>query len=381
MHKWAKVGTLFITLSLLTAVPAQTEGDQRVFNLAMSPISSASRVYRNLTEIELYRDVAPRTDDTVEVEVRGFTDSPAMDVPVPEYQVQSNEVNKVMVPDIPVQGYDLRPDRSCPRIRTSLNFSYTMGSGIDIDQCLRKNMYFQLLYPLYDASKYADNESMVRMVESTENIEVQQNESASITSVARIFNEDSKFYVSVNYFFSMSFMFVKGSKYVGYWVRTLLSVNRTELFEGIFQYYKFPTLYVDYGMIEEVVYDTETNWVVLYKSDLWMETLFANRTFSPPIGELRGFARNFTFVDPSYGIESIAELTKMLELNPPVTTMEDLHLRYWATSTTERVDQPSLPDYVLAIPPMILGIMLITYLIRRRRRRLKKVWRVLYPES
>ncbi len=381
MHKWVKVGTLLITLSLLTAVPAQTEGDQRVFNLAMSPISSAARVYRNLTEIELYRDVVPRTDDTVEVEVRGFTDSPAMDVPVPEYQVQSNEVNKVMVPDIPVQGYDLRPDRSCPQIRTSLNFSYIMGRGIDLDQCLRKNMYFQLLYPLYDASKYADNESMVRMVESTENIEVQQNESASITSVARIFNEDSKFYVSVNYFFSMSFMFVKGSKYVGYWVRTLLSVNRTELFEGIFQYYKFPTLYVDYGMIEEVVYDTETNWVVLYKSDLWMETLFANRTFSPPIGELRGFARNFTFVDPSYGIESIAELTKMLELNPPVTTMEDLHLRYWATSTTERVDQPSLPDYVLAIPPMILGIMLITYLIRRRRRRLKKVWRVLYPES
>ncbi len=294
----------------------------------------------------------------------GFEEGVFLTVPVPRYLLTSDARNETVIADLTVPGYDDILDTSCPEIRQGLAFPFWLGESLDT--CLRENMYYHALSPIFRASTFPQNETIAQVVSEFNNTRISVEEELSLQYLTGTFGERSDDTRDLYTYYAV-ITFVTDDDYVGYSVTAWMFLNRTEVLTSIMSETSPPTTYGRWLTGEAVLYDRSTGWMVLYWGNTTSELIFSGLNSTDSVVS-QYLTTEVSIIDRSHGFESIYDFLDQHQIN--IST----YLQHPTSPVAS-----FLSGVPLAVVVVSTGVIL--YSLRRWRRSRKGVRRELYPEQ
>lgn len=349
---------------LLLPVPGLQLGDTRTYRYSEREGSVSSDIYRNLTQVVTTYSEVSGGDELLNVRFLGFEEGVFLTVPVPRYLLTSDARNETVIADLTVPGYDDILDTSCPEIRQGLAFPFWLGESLDT--CLRENMYYHALSPIFRASTFPQNETIAQVVSEFNNTRISVEEELSLQYLTGTFGERSDDTRDLYTYYAV-ITFVTDDDYVGYSVTAWMFLNRTEVLTSIMSETSPPTTYGRWLTGEAVLYDRSTGWMVLYWGNTTSELIFSGLNSTDSVVS-QYLTTEVSIIDRSHGFESIYDFLDQHQIN--IST----YLQHPTSPVAS-----FLSGVPLAVVVVSTGVIL--YSLRRWRRSRKGVRRELYPEQ
>lgn len=349
---------------LLLPVPGLQLGDTRTYRYSEREGSVSSDIYRDLTQVVTTYSEVSGGDELLNVRFLGFEEGVFLTVPVPRYLLTSDARNETVIADLTVPGYDDILDTSCPEIRQGLAFPFWLGESLDT--CLRENMYYHALSPIFRASTFPQNETIAQVVSEFNNTRISVEEELSLQYLTGTFGERSDDTRDLYTYYAV-ITFVTDDDYVGYSVTAWMFLNRTEVLTSIMSETSPPTTYGRWLTGEAVLYDRSTGWMVLYWGNTTSELIFSGLNSTDSVVS-QYLTTEVSIIDRSHGFESIYDFLDQHQIN--IST----YLQHPTSPVAS-----FLSGVPLAVVVVSTGVIL--YSLRRWRRSRKGVRRELYPEQ
>ncbi len=355
-----------LLIFLLLPVPGLQPGDTRTYRYSEREGSVSSNIYRNLTSVVTTYSEVSGSDELLNVRFLGFEEGVFLTVPVPRYLLTSDARNETVIADLTVPGYDDILDTSCPEIRQGLAFPFWLGESLDT--CLRENMYYHALSPIFRASSFPQNETIAQAVSEVNNTRISVEEELSLQYLTGTFGERSDDTREL-YTYYADITFVTDDDYVGYSVTAWMYLNRTEVLTSIMSETSPPTTYGRWLTGEAVLYDRSTGWMVLYWGNTTSELIFSGPNPDPTGSVVSQYlTTEVSIIDRSHGFESISDFLDQRQIN---------------VSMYSQLPTSPVASFLSGVPigVAVASTVVILYGLRRWRRRRRGIRRELYPEQ
>ena len=376
IFKTARRYGLCLVIIILFALPVSSivEGEKRTYQYTEEENSRSTGVFQNLTEEVIVRGGFPGFYEELDVTFIKFVEGVFLEIPVPLYLLTSEARNETSIADLPVPGYDDLLDASCPDIRLGLNFPYWMDQGLD--SCLRLNLYYNAINPIFRVNSFPQNESLAQAVSEVNNTKIKVNEQLSIQYMSGTFGEVSTDTRPL-YAYNAELLFVTDEDYVGYSVNAWLDLNRTDILRSVISSTPVPSTYGRWYASEEVLYDRSSGWMVLYRGNRTQEIFYAGMMAvgEPPYVVRTEFISTETsFNDRSYGYRSIDDFLQQRPIEVSTYLLDDL----------STVDPQSSSPVLFGPLELVVVVVIVStgfYGYNRWRKRNNSIEGELYPEQ
>ena len=251
---------VLIFLLLSQPVSAIKPGERRQYEYINESNFAVSDVIDGSVINPFYEE--PRNGSAVYmVEFQRFAYSTSFDIRPPRFYVETKPRNKVVIPEVQIFNYSGLIDRSCPAIDEGMSTLFYMGETIDIDSCLRKNMYFSALSRLFTPETFLQNFSVAAQLftQAVPSIDVEQ--PLTVRFVGSLSNYDMPIDEEV-YTYRARLRLIKTDEKIGYSMSAKLEVNFAKLLSELEDNGQEVKVLNDWKRAELVIYDRQTGWIL-----------------------------------------------------------------------------------------------------------------------
>ncbi len=228
------------------------------------------------------------------VEFQRFAYTTSFDIRPPRFYVETKPRSKVMIPGAQIFNYSGMIDRTCPAIDRGMSTLFYMGETIDIDSCLRKNMYYSALNPIFVPETFPQNSSVIGQLftQSVPSIEVEQ--PLTVRYIASLLLNDLPIDEAL-YTYQATLRLISTDGQIGYSVSAKLRGDYAKLLQKLADYGLKVTVYGDWERTEKVLYDLRTGWILSQQSNL----SFSRFSWRPEASSLEVFNSSDILLDIS----------------------------------------------------------------------------------
>ncbi len=255
-----------IFLLLLQSVSAIEPGEKRQYEYSDEFTYTYGDVLDGSSINPIYED---HINDSAEymVEFQRFAYTTSFDVRPPRFYVETKPRSKVMIPEAQIFNYSGLIDRTCPGIDQGMSTLFYMGQTIDVGSCLRKNMYYSALNPIFVPETFPQNSSVIGQLftQSVPSIEVEQ--PLTVRHIASLLLYDLPIDEAL-YTYQATLRLISTDGQIGYSISAKLMGDYAKLLPKLADYGLEVTVYSDWERTEEVLYDLRTGWILSQQSNL-----------------------------------------------------------------------------------------------------------------